>query len=130
MILLSSGLPRRYWFGEVDEAVEEFLVDVLVHVDALDAAAGLAGVEHGAVDQVLDGVRQVGVGADISRIAAAELEAEADEALGRGLHDGMAGRHRAGEVHVVDAVGADQLQRVVMRHVQVLEQAPRAGRRP
>ena len=79
--------------GEVDEAVEEFLVDVLVHVDALDAAAGLAGIEHGAVDQVLDGVRQVGVGAHIGRVAAAELEAEADEALGGGLHDGVAGRH-------------------------------------
>ncbi len=34
-------------------------------IDALDAAAGLARVEEGAVDQRVDRVREVGVGADI-----------------------------------------------------------------
>ena len=70
-------------------------------------------------------MRQVGVGAHIGRVVAAEFEAETDEALGGGLHEALAGRHAAGEVHVVDAVGADQPQRIVVRHLQVLEQALR-----
>ena len=45
-----------------------------MHVDALDAAARLAGVEERAVDEVLDGVGQVGVRPDIGRILAAELQ--------------------------------------------------------
>ena len=94
-----------------------------MHIDPLDAAAGLAGIEHGAVHKILDGVGQVGIGAHIGGIAAAELETQADEAIGRRLHDGVAGGDAAGEVHIVDPVGADQLQRVVVGHVQMLEQA-------
>ena len=56
-----------------------------MHVDALDAAARLAGVEERAVDEVLDRVGEVGVGAHIGRILAAELEPDADEAPGRRL---------------------------------------------
>ena len=43
-------------------------------VDALDPAAALAGVEAGAVDEVLDRVGEVGVGADVGRVLAAELQ--------------------------------------------------------
>ena len=64
-------------------ALDEILVDVLVDIDALDAAAGLARIEEGAVHQILDGMGQRGIGADIGGIAAAELQAQADEALRR-----------------------------------------------
>ena len=40
--------------GEIDEAFDEPVVHRFVHVDALDAAAALAGVEEGAVDDILD----------------------------------------------------------------------------
>jgi hypothetical protein len=41
-------------------------------VEALDRAARLAAVEEAAVDQSFEGGFQVGVGADIGRILAAE----------------------------------------------------------
>ena len=66
---------------EVDEAVDECVVQALVHVDALQAATGLAAVEVRAVDDVLDRVREIRVVAHVDRIAAAELEPGADEAL-------------------------------------------------
>ena len=42
-----------------------------MHVDALDAAAGLAGVEESAVDQRRGGILEVGVGPDVGRVLAA-----------------------------------------------------------
>src|SRR5882672_7333260 len=54
------------------------LVDALVYVDALQPAAGLAGIEKGAVDDVLDGMGQVGIVTHIDRIAAAKLQADTD----------------------------------------------------
>ncbi len=64
-----------------------------MHIDALDGAAALAGIEHGAVDQVLDRMGEIGIGADIGRILAAEFQAEAHElAEGRLLHGMAAGR--------------------------------------
>src|SRR3546814_8735175 len=41
--------------GQLDEALHEGPVEALVHVDPLDAAARLAGIEEGAVDGVLHG---------------------------------------------------------------------------
>ena len=76
-------IAELVFLGQRHGALDEGLVDVLVDIDALDAAAGLARIEEGAVDQVLDGMGEIGVGADIGGIAAAELEAEADEALRR-----------------------------------------------
>ena len=84
------------------------VVDALVHVDALDAAARLAGVEVRAVDEVLDRVRDVGVVPHVRRIAAAELEPRADEARrGCPLH-GVTARDRAREGDEVDARIADR----------------------
>src|SRR5215468_1585315 len=111
--------------GELGGALEERLVDVLVDVDPLDAAAGLAGVEESAVDQVLDGVRQVGVGPDIGGIAAAELQPGADEAIGGGSLHGAAAVDRAGEGDEVDARILDDLRGVVMAEMEELEQALR-----
>ena len=57
-----------------DEGVDEGVVDPLVHVDALDRAAALAGVVHRAVGERLGGGLRVGVVADVGRVLAAELE--------------------------------------------------------
>ena len=48
-----------------------------MHIDALDRAAGLAGIEVAGVDDVLDREGEIGVGPDIGRVLAAELEAGA-----------------------------------------------------
>jgi len=48
-----------------------------VHIDALDGAAALAGIEHRAIDQILDRVVELGIGADIGRVLAAQFQAEA-----------------------------------------------------
>ena len=56
----------------LDKAVEEGLPHCLMDVEALDRAARLAAVEEAAVDQSFEGGFQVGVGADIGRILAAE----------------------------------------------------------
>ena len=115
---------------EIDEAVDECVVDALVHVDALQAATGLAAVEVRAVDDVLDRVREIRIVAHVDRIAAAELEADADEALrGCALH-GVAAGDRAGERDEVDARIANRTLRVLVTHVQRLEHAVAAGRLP
>ena len=129
VVAWSSGLPTTYFFVEVDEAVDEVVIDLLVHIDALDAAAALAGIEEGAVDQVRDRVVELGVGQHIGRVLAAELQAERREGAGRRLLDRAAAGDRAGEVDVVDLAGADQLLGLRVVQDEVLEHALRqAGR--
>ena len=110
---------------QLDEAFDERLEDLLVHIDALDAAAALAGIEERAVDEVLDRVVELGVGQHIGRILAAELEAERGEGAGRGALDRLAARDRAGEVDVVDLARADQLLGLGVAEHEVLEEALR-----
>ena len=63
------------------------LMHALVHIDALQPAAGLTGIKVGPVDDVLDRMWQIGIVAHVDRIAAAELETHTDEALrGDALH--------------------------------------------
>jgi hypothetical protein len=50
-------------------------------VDPLDRAAGLAAVEEDAVRQILDRVLEVGIGSDVGRVLAAQLEAGAKETV-------------------------------------------------
>jgi hypothetical protein len=94
-----------------------------VDVDALDAAARLAGIEERAVDQILDSVTHVGIGTHIGRVLAAELEADADEPAGRGLLDRPAARHRSGEAHHVGKPARDDRRHLVVAQHQVLEHA-------
>ena len=68
---------------QLDPALDEGIMHPLVHVDALNPAAALSGIEVCAVDQVIDGVRDVGVVAHVGRVAAAEFEPRADKALRR-----------------------------------------------
>src|SRR5437764_6444415 len=83
--------------GEIDEAAEESVIHVGMHVNALDAAAALSGIEIAAIDQVFDRVRKIGVAAYIGRILAAELKADAGERAGRRLLDCPPGADRSGE---------------------------------
>ena len=72
----SSGSPSTYSQRQRDEAARRSASYTrAMHVDALDAAAALPGVEERAVDQVLDRVLEVGVGAHVGRVLAAEFEA-------------------------------------------------------
>ena len=102
----------------------------MVHVHALQSAAGLPGVEIRAVDDVLDGVLEIGVVPHVHRIAAAELEPHADETRGRRALHGAAAGDRARERDEVDARIADDEIRVLMRGMQDLERALRAVPRP
>ena len=77
---------------EVGRALHERVVAAFVHVDSLDAAAALAGIEEGAVDEILDRVRHVGVGPHIGGILAAELEPECREGPGGSALDRAARR--------------------------------------
>ena len=99
-----------------------------MHVHPLDTAAGLPGVEKSAVDHVLDRVRDGHVGAHVSRILAAELQTDTDEALGRGRLHRVAGGYRTGEGDEIDAVAFDELQGRPVAQVQVLEYARRQTR--
>src|SRR3954463_129887 len=96
---IAEHIGARQRRGALDEILEQALVDI----DALDAATGLPGVEEGAVDEVLDREVEIGVGPDIGRVLAAELEPDADEAAGRCLLDRCPAGDRAGEGDVVDA---------------------------
>src|SRR6185295_16814060 len=79
-----------------------------MHVDSLDAAARLARVEERAIDEVLDRMREIGIGPHIGRILTAQLEPDANEAAGRRLLDGTAGIDRSGEGDVIDTGVGDQ----------------------
>jgi hypothetical protein len=96
-----------------------------VHVDALDRAARLAGIEVAAVDEVLDRSGERRVGAHVRRVLAAKLEAGADEALGRGALHRMPARHRAGKRDIADARIADHPGGARVVHVKELEHALR-----
>ena len=107
---LIQRIAQHILLGQRGEAIDEFVVDVLVHIDALDPAAALPGIEISAVDNVLDRMREIDVGAHIGRILAAEFEPDAGEGAGRRLLDRAAGRDRTGEADLIDLARRDQLQ--------------------
>jgi hypothetical protein len=100
-----------------------------VDVDPLDPAAALAGVEAGAVDEILDRVGEVGVVADVGGVLAAELEVSGDQGAARRRLDRVAARHAAGEADEAGLATAGEAERRLMVEVEVLEHARRhAGR--
>ncbi len=92
-----------------------------MHIDALDAAAALAGIVGRAVHQRIDGRIEIGVFHDIARILAAEFEAEAGEGAGRCALDRPAAFDRAGEIDEVEAAGRNQRRGRLMVEEDVLE---------
>ena len=98
-----------------------------MNVDALQPTAGLTGVEVSTVHDVFNGMWQIGIVAHVDRVAAAEFEPHADEALGGDALHGPAPGHRPGEGHEVDTRIADDSFGVGVPKVQYLE---KAGREP
>ena len=118
---IAEHVAARQRHGPFDETV----VDRSVDIDALDAAAGLPGVEERAVDEVLDRVREIGIRAHVRRVLAAEFETDADEAAGRGALDRCTTSNRAGEGDVADVLVRDETCCRLVAHVQELQQAVR-----
>ena len=90
-------------------------------IDPLDPAAALAAVEHGPVHQPVHGGVQIGIGADIAGVLAAQFKPGGGEGARRRLFDRRAPADRAGEVHEPERPRGDQrLGRGVIQH-DVLE---------
>ncbi|MNF99819.1 hypothetical protein D3C84_827350 [compost metagenome] len=82
----------------------------------------MPGVEEAAVHQVFHGVFEIGVGANVGRVFAAELQAHADEIRDGCLLDLQASVHRTREVHLLYVAGDDGYCGTGMTEQQVLEQ--------
>ena len=67
--------------GQGNESLDKGRVDLFIDIDALHRAAALPGIEEAAVHQVFHRMFKVGVGPDIGRVFAAELQAHAEETL-------------------------------------------------
>ncbi len=96
-----------------------------MNIDPLDGAAGLTGIEEGAVHQILNRVIEVGIGTDIGWVLAAELQPERDEAPTGGLADGAPAGDRAGEGDEIDLRTGDEGLRCQVIEVKILENASR-----
>ena len=122
---LVQRVAQHVLAGQLDEAFDEGRVELVVDVDALDAAAALPGVEEAAVDQVLHRVGQVGIGAHVGRVLATQLQADADEVAGGGAFHHPSTFHRAGEVDLLHLPGGDQRAGLAVVQHQVVEQPVR-----
>ena len=108
--------------GELDQTIDEAVIDVAVHVDPLDRAAGLTAVEERAVGEVLDRVLEIGIRSHVRGVLAAQLQSDLEKApRARLLHAASAG-DRAGEAHKVDRAAVDDSGGRVVAEVQMLEQ--------
>ena len=87
--------------------VDEGVVDIVVDVDALDGAAGLAGVEDGAVDDFFGGPSGIHVWPDICWVFAAKLETDIDYSVCGCFLNGETAGDGPGEADMVDFWGAD-----------------------
>ena len=109
--------------GELHQTIDEAVVDVAVHVDALDRAAGLAAVEECAVGEVLDRVLEIGIGSDVRGVLAAQLQPDLEKAPRCGLLHAASAGDRAGEAHEADFAARDDPRDRLVTEVQMLEQA-------
>ena len=83
--------------GALHQGVDELIVQGLFHDDAGACGADLAGVEEGAIEGVVHGNVEVGIGEDDVRVLAAELERSALDGLRRILGDDLAGDQATGK---------------------------------
>jgi hypothetical protein len=114
--LVDDGAHLHFRVGRIAEAprlglghqqVDEALVHLLVHEDALHRGAALAAVAIGALHGERGGLVEVRVLHDDERVVAAQLEHHAAIADLGG--DGLAHRHAAGERDEVDLRVRDEL---------------------
>src|SRR5690606_32766145 len=103
----------------------ERVVDALVDVDALDTTAALAGVEESAVDQILDRMIELRVGADVGGILSAKLQGDRGECARCRPLDGTAARYAACEGHVIHLACTENARCILMPEHQVPEQPSR-----
>ena len=96
-----------------------------VHVDPLDRAARLARIEKRPVANVLDRKGQIGIGPHIGGVFSAELQPNAQKQSGRRFLDLAAGRHRAGEIHLLHLPRLDDPGRLVVIEHEIAKQTPR-----
>ena len=83
-VVLVRADAHRHGGGDCSELVADLVVDVVVHVQALERRAGLAGVDERAPEQALGDRLGVGVGQHDAGVVAAEFEGEALDGVGGG----------------------------------------------
>ncbi len=110
---------------KVGETVDKIVINRVLNVDALNAAARLAGIEKSAINQILHRMADVGVGAHIGWILAAQLQPDADETPGRGGLNHFTTGNRTGEGDEVNLRILDNAFGGGMIQVQELENAGR-----
>ncbi len=96
-----------------------------MHVNALDAAAALAGIEGRAIHQCINGSVQIRVFHDIARILSAQFQPHAGKGSGSGFLHGTATCDRAGEIDEVERTGGNQLFACCVVEEQVLKHVSR-----
>ncbi|MNS58500.1 hypothetical protein D3C72_914220 [compost metagenome] len=91
------------------QPADKCIIDAVLDHQARAGGADLAGVEERGVERVVHRGIQVGIGKDDVRVLAAQLQADALEVAGGGLHDAFAGIGAAGEGHQVHVQALGQL---------------------
>ena len=97
VVSFSSPSPSLIALAYVGEALEEAVVDRLLHVEARRRDADLAGVAVLERRDGVGGLLRIGVAEHDDRRMPAELHGGALHALGGELGEMLADRHRAGE---------------------------------
>lgn len=117
-----TDLPRLHDLGQ---RLQELLVDVLVHVDALARHAELTRVEERAHRDLRRDVLDVHVGADDAAVVPAQLQRDTLQRLARGRHDLLARSDGPGEADLAHVRVLAQQRAGVVIAVQGLDDARR-----
>ncbi len=104
--------------GDLGEALDELLVDVLLHVKARRRNADLARVAELVVADDVDGLVHVRVVEDDHGGMPAQLHRAADQVLGGQLLQMLADRDRARERQLLDAAVPQHVARYRVRHAE------------
>src|SRR5271170_1192650 len=99
----------------------EAVVDALMDVNALQATAGLAGIEIRTINNIFYRVSHVGIVPHINRIASAKLKPYSNKAFGGYPLHGVASGNGSGESDKVDAAITNYTLGIGMLHMQHLE---------
>jgi hypothetical protein len=78
MRLLVKGIPELVPFENVLHRRNEFIVDLLVHVNTLDAAAALARIEYCTVDDLFCSPFDIYIRSQIGGILASQFKTHTD----------------------------------------------------
>ncbi|KQR97123.1 hypothetical protein ASG00_12700 [Microbacterium sp. Leaf351] len=101
-VRLLEPVPHGRRLGDLRKLGDDLVVDRVVHVQALERGARLAGVDERTPEDVRRDGRGIRPRQHDARIIAAELERETGEVVRGCLDDASAGGGRAREHHLVD----------------------------